>query len=694
MTDPRFIRNFSIVAHIDHGKTTLSDRILQACGAVSSRDMHAQMLDDMELEKERGITIKARAVTLHYKAKDGNTYVLNLIDTPGHVDFSYEVSRSLAACEGAILVVDATQGVEAQTLANAYLATHHNLTIIPVINKIDLQSAEPEKAREQIEQVVGIPADDAVLTSAKMGIGIDELLERIVRDIPPPKGDPNAPLKALLFDSWYDPYRGVTSLVRIVDGKLERRMKIRAMGTGLETDVEALGVFRPQPEDVPELSVGEVGSFWGNIKDLHSTRIGDTITETLHPTAEPLEGFAEAKPMVFAGLFPTDADEYANLRDAMEKLRLNDASFSFEPENSTALGFGFRCGFLGLLHMEIIQERLEREFDLDLITTAPGVNYRVTTTKGEILEIVNPNHLPAPNYIERIEEPYITATIITRDDFLGGLLKLCEDRSGTQKSLEYLAANRVVLTYDFPLNEVVLDFYDKLKSISKGYASFDYEFQGYREGDLVKLDLLVNGDPVDALSLIVHREQSVREGSLSDREDERNHPPADVRSGDPGRDRLEDHRPGAGLGDPEERAREVLRRRHHAQAEAARETEGGQEAHEAGGPRGHPAGGVSRRAESRMTEKPTRKTGKTKRRPGPATRRRTRSATPPRASGTSRCWSPECSCSSSGPSSSRPTRCRRARWSARSWSATTCSSTSSPMRRACRRSRSSCLTAT
>jgi GTP-binding protein LepA len=512
MTDPRLIRNFSIVAHIDHGKTTLSDRILQRCHAVTAREMHEQMLDDMDLEKERGITIKARAVTLRYAARDGQEYVLNLIDTPGHVDFSYEVSRSLAACEGAVLVVDATQGVEAQTLANAYLATHHNLAIVPVINKIDLPSAEPEKAREQIEQVVGIPAHDAVLTSAKMGTGIDELLERIVRDIPPPTGDPDAPLKALLFDSWYDAYRGVTSLVRIVDGRLEPRMKIRAMGTGLETDVEAVGVFRPQAEDVPALSVGEVGSFWGNIKDLHSTRIGDTITEIRRPTAEPLEGFAEAKPMVFAGLFPTDADAYANLRDAMEKLRLNDASFSFVPENSTALGFGFRCGFLGLLHMEIVQERLEREFDLDLITTAPGVNYRVTTTKGEVLEISNPNHLPAPNYIERIEEPYITGTIITRDEFLGGLLKLCEERRGTQKSLEYLAANRVVLIYDFPLNEVVLDFYDKLKSISKGYASFDYEFSGYREGDLVKLDLLVNGDPVDALSLIVHRDEAPAKG--------------------------------------------------------------------------------------------------------------------------------------------------------------------------------------
>jgi GTP-binding protein LepA len=514
MTDPQFIRNFSIVAHIDHGKTTLSDRILQRCNAVTAREMHEQMLDDMDLEKERGITIKARAVTLKYAAKDGHEYVLNLIDTPGHVDFSYEVSRSLAACEGAVLVVDATQGVEAQTLANAYLATHHNLTIVPVINKIDLPSAEPEKAREQIEQVVGIPAHDAILTSAKMGIGIDELLERIVRDIPPPKGDPDAPLKALLFDSWYDAYRGVTSLVRIIDGRLESRMRIRAMGTGLETDVEAVGVFRPQPEDVPALSVGEVGSFWGNIKDLHSTRIGDTITDVRNPTAEPLPGFAEAKPMVFAGLFPTDADAYANLRDAMEKLRLNDASFSFVPENSTALGFGFRCGFLGLLHMEIVQERLEREFDLDLITTAPGVNYRVTTTRGEVLEIVNPNHLPAPNSIERIEEPYITGTIITRDEFLGGLLKLCEERRGTQKSLEYLAASRVVLIYDFPLNEVVLDFYDKLKSISKGYASFDYEFSGYREGDLVKLDLLVNGEPVDALSLIVHRDEAAAKGRL------------------------------------------------------------------------------------------------------------------------------------------------------------------------------------
>jgi len=514
MPDPSLIRNFSIVAHIDHGKTTLSDRLLQRCGAVSAREMHEQMLDDMELEQERGITIKARAVTLRYLAKDGREYTLNLIDTPGHVDFSYEVSRSLAACEGAILVVDATQGVEAQTLANAYLAVHNNLTVLPVINKIDLPSAEPERAREQIEQVIGIPAHDAVLTSAKQGIGIDELLERIVRDIPPPKGDPQAPLKALLFDSWYDPYRGVTSLVRILDGHLGPRMKIRAMGTGLESEVEEVGMFKPQRESVSRLSVGEVGFISANIKDLHSTRIGDTITELSRPTAEPLPGFAEAKPMVFAGLFPTDADDYGNLRDACEKLRLNDASFSFVPESSTALGFGFRCGFLGLLHMEIVQERLEREFDLDLITTAPGVNYRVTTTKGEVLDIVNPNHLPAPSTIEKIEEPYIASTIITRDDFLGGLLKLSEERRGVQKSMEYLSSNRVVLTYEFPLNEVVLDFYDKLKSISKGYASFDYEFIGYREGDLVKLDILVNGEPVDALSLIVHREESAPKGRL------------------------------------------------------------------------------------------------------------------------------------------------------------------------------------
>ena len=512
MTDPRLIRNFSIVAHIDHGKTTLSDRILQLCGAVSAREMGEQMLDDMELEQERGITIKARSVTLHYPARDGKTYTFNLIDTPGHVDFSYEVSRSLAACEGAVLVVDATQGVEAQTLANAYLAIHNNLEIVPIINKIDLPSAEPDKAKEQIEQVVGLPAHDAVLVSAKQGTGVADVLERIVERIPPPKGDPKAPLKALLFDSWYDPYRGVTSLVRVLDGTLAAGKKIRFMNTGQEVEVEEVGIFSPKPEKVEALSVGEVGFLWANIKDLHSTKIGDTITDARHPTAEPLPGFEEAKPMVFSGLFPTDAGDYPALRDAMEKLRLNDASFSWEPETSTALGFGFRCGFLGLLHMDIVQERLEREFNLELITTAPSVNYRVRTTSGDLIEVDNPAKLPPPQNIERIDEPFITATIITRDDFLGGLLKLCEERRGTQRSMEYLSANRVVLTYDFPLNEIVLDFYDKLKSLSKGYASFDYQLSGYREGKLVKLDILVNGEPVDALSLIVHAEEASQKG--------------------------------------------------------------------------------------------------------------------------------------------------------------------------------------
>jgi GTP-binding protein LepA len=512
MTDTRLIRNFSIIAHIDHGKTTLSDRILERCGAVSMRERREQMLDDMELEQERGITIKARSVTLAYDARDGKTYRFNLIDTPGHVDFSYEVSRSLAACEGAVLVVDATQGVEAQTLANAYLAVHNNLEIVPVINKIDLPSAEPEKVKEQIEQVIGIPADHAILVSAKLGQGIDELLEAIVRLVPAPSGHPAAPLRALLFDSWYDSYRGVTSLVRVVDGALHPHDRIRLWASGLTVEVEEIGIFAPKPQSVPELSVGEVGFLWANVKDLHTTKIGDTVTLADRPPAEPLPGFEEAKPMVFAGFFPTDADQYGELREAMEKLRLNDASFTFEPESSTALGFGFRCGFLGLLHMEIIQARLEREFDVDLITTAPGVNYRVKTTSGDIIDVDNPAKLPPPNHIERIEEPWISSTVITRDDFLGGILKLAEERRGVQRAMEYLSANRVVLNYDFPLNEVVLDFYDRLKSVSKGYASFDYSFAGYREGDLVKLDILVNGEPVDALSLIIHRQDAQLRG--------------------------------------------------------------------------------------------------------------------------------------------------------------------------------------
>ena len=514
MPDPQFIRNFSIVAHIDHGKTTLSDRILQRCGAVTAREMHEQMLDDMELEQERGITIKARAVTLQYRAKDGNDYTLNLIDTPGHVDFSYEVSRSLAACEGAVLVVDATQGVEAQTLANAYLAIHHNLAIVPVINKIDLPSAEPERAREQIEQVVGIPAGDAVLTSAKQGIGIDELLERIVAVVPAPTGDPRAPLKALLFDSWYDPYRGVTSLVRIVDGRLSGRMKIRAMATGLEAEIEEVGVFRPQREAVAALSVGEVGFLWANIKDLHSTRIGDTITEVGRPAAEPLPGFTEVKPMVFAGLFPTDADDYANLRDAMEKLRLNDASFTFVPENSTALGFRLPL-------------RVPRPPAHGDRAGAAGAGVRpLPDHDGARRQLQGHDHLrrdprdrqPEPSAAAQPHRAGRGALHHGHDHHAGRLarrsLKLCEDRRGEQKSLEYVSSNRVILIYDFPLNEVVLDFYDKLKSISRGYASFDYELAGYREGDLIKLDILVNGEPVDALSLIVHREEAVVKGRL------------------------------------------------------------------------------------------------------------------------------------------------------------------------------------
>ena len=512
MTDPAHIRNFSIVAHIDHGKTTLSDRILEITGALSAREMHAQVLDDNPIEKERGITIKARSVTLKYRSVDGDDYVLNLIDTPGHVDFTYEVSRSLAACEGAVLVVDATQGVEAQTLANAYLAIHNDLTIVPCINKVDLPSAVPEMAREQIEEVLGIPAKHAVLTSGKVGTGVRDLLEEIVHLVPPPKGDPDAPLKALLFDSWFDIYRGVTCLVRVHEGTIRPGMRIRMMGAGLAFEVQEVGIFSPKAEVVPALSVGEVGYVIAGIKDLHATKIGDTMTEAERPTAEALPGFQDVKPMVFASLFPIESDDYENLRDAMEKLRLNDASFTFEPESSTALGFGFRCGYLGLLHMEIVQERLEREFNLSLVTTAPSVPYEVVTTRGERLEISNPVKLPPRELIEEIREPYILATIITKDEFLGGLLALAEERRGKQVSLEYAGTDRAVLKYEFPLNEVVLDFYDRLKSISRGYASFDYQLTDYRPGDLVKLDILLNAEPVDALAFIVHRDKAVPKG--------------------------------------------------------------------------------------------------------------------------------------------------------------------------------------
>ena len=508
MPDPQFIRNFSIIAHIDHGKTTLSDRLLQATGAVESREMHEQMLDDMDLERERGITIKARAVTLRY-----GDYTFNLIDTPGHVDFSYEVSRSLAACEGAILVVDATQGVEAQTLANSYLAINNNLDILPVINKVDLPSAEPERVREQIENVIGLDAHDAVLASAKAGIGVDEILEKIITHIAAPKGDAGAPLRALLFDSWYDSYRGVVCLLRIIDGTLRKGMRIRFMSTDRVYEVTEMGIFTPKPKAVDSLGVGEVGFFSGNIKDIVQAKIGDTVTEE-KAQVEQLPGFQEVKPMVFAGIFPIITEKYEDLRDAMGKLKLNDSSFSYEPESSIALGFGFRCGFLGLLHMEIIQERLEREFNLELLTSAPGVRYRVLKTNGEVMEIDNPQKMPDPAYIASVEEPFFEVTILTTDEFVGPILALAIDRRGQQKKLEYVGGNRVMIGYEMPLNEVILDFFDKLKSISRGYASLDYQFIGYRVSDLVKMDILVNGEPLDALSLIVHKDKAHARGKL------------------------------------------------------------------------------------------------------------------------------------------------------------------------------------
>jgi GTP-binding protein LepA len=510
--NPERIRNFSIIAHIDHGKSTLADRLLELTGALSEREMEAQVLDNMDLERERGITIKAHAVRLDYRARDGQGYVLNLIDTPGHVDFSYEVSRSLSACEGALLVVDASQGVEAQTLANTYLAINENLELVPVINKIDLPGAEPDKVKEQIEHVIGLPTDNAVLASAKTGVGVPDILEAIVRDIPPPRGSADAPLKALIFDSWYDSYRGVIVLFRVIDGTIKPGMKIRFFNTGRDYQVETIGVNRPRATPIDSLSVGEVGFMTASIKTVADVQIGDTITEAARPTKEPFPGFQEIKPMVFAGLYPVEANQYEELRDALDKLRLNDASFFYEPESSVALGFGFRCGFLGLLHMEIVQERLEREFDLDLITTAPGVRYRVTTTDGEVVEVDSPSKMPDAVRIQKIEEPIIEATILTSDDFLGGILPLLEEKRGVQKRFEYIAEKRVMLVYDLPLNEIVLDFYDRLKSVSRGYASLDYHLAGYIESDLVKLDLMVAGEPVDALSIIVHRQNSQSRG--------------------------------------------------------------------------------------------------------------------------------------------------------------------------------------
>ena len=506
------IRNFCIIAHVDHGKSTLADRLIEYTGALSAREMTDQVLDQMELERERGITIKMQAIRLNYRARDGNEYILNLIDTPGHVDFSYEVSRSLAACEGALLVVDATQGIEAQTLANFYLALEHDLEIIPVINKIDLPSADPDRVRRELEEVLGLNASEAILASAKTGAGTEEVLEAIVRRVPPPRGRLDAPLRALIFDSHFDPYRGVVAYIRVVDGQVEVGQAIRLMGTGKEYEVTELDVFRPRLEPVPRLVAGEVGSLVAQIKNLRDARVGDTVTSVDRPAETPLPGYEPAKPMVFCGLYPVDNEEYGNLRDALEKLQLNDAALVFEPETSAALGFGFRCGFLGLLHMEIVQERLEREYGQELIATAPSVVYRVLKTDGEVVEVDNPARFPPAAQIETIEEPYVRATIITPADYVGPIMELCQERRGNYQSLEYLSPERAMLTYELPLSEILLDFFDRLKSKSRGYASLDYRYLGHRPADLVKLEILLNGKPVDALSCIVHAERAYARG--------------------------------------------------------------------------------------------------------------------------------------------------------------------------------------
>jgi GTP-binding protein LepA len=510
--DSRFLRNFAIIAHIDHGKSTLSDRLLELTGSVTGREMQAQILDAMDLERERGITIKAHAVRMMYKAKDGHTYQLNLIDTPGHVDFSYEVSRSLASCEGALLVVDATQGVEAQTLANAYLAINHGLEIIPVINKIDLPSADIVRTQEAIEKAVGLDATDAIPVSAKTGVGVEDVLEAIVHRLPAPTGDPQGPLQALVFDSWFDAYRGVIVLVRVIQGVLRKGQRIRFMSNGKTYDVDSMGVLMPKPVEIAELRAGEVGFFAATIKNLGDTKIGDTVTDDLRPASDQLPGFEELKPMVFSGLYTVDSHEHTLLRDALEKLRLNDASFFFEPESSAALGFGFRCGFLGLLHMEIIQERLEREYELDLITTAPGVRYHIEMTDGSVLEVDNPSRWPDASSIAAIREPVITAKILTNEEYVGGILKLVEEKRGRQLNFEYVTTTRVLITYELPLNEIVLDFYDRLKSISRGYASLDYQLAGEWVSPMVKMDILVSGEAVDALSIIVHRDFAYERG--------------------------------------------------------------------------------------------------------------------------------------------------------------------------------------
>ncbi|MDA8354303.1 MAG: translation elongation factor 4 [Firmicutes bacterium] len=506
------IRNFSIIAHIDHGKSTLADRILEYTGALSDRERQDQFLDTMDLERERGITIKLQSVRIPYRAKDGQEYILNLIDTPGHVDFTYEVSRSLAACEGALLIVDSAQGVEAQTMANVYLALDNDLEILPVVNKIDLPSAEPERVKREVEDLIGLDASDAVLASAKQGLGIEEILEQIVEKVPPPEGDPDARLKALIYDSVYDAYRGVITYIRVVDGSLRKGMKVRMMATGKEFDVSEVGVFTPKPVSRDQLNPGEVGFMVASIKNVKDTRVGDTITDATKPAPEPLPGYRRINPMVFCGMYPVDSGDYEDLREALEKLELNDASLRYEPETSGALGFGFRCGFLGLLHMEIIQERIEREYNIPLITTAPSVVYRVYKTDEEMLEIENPTHMPAQQEIDHVEEPFVRATMMVPNDFVGAVMELCQSKRGEYVDMEYLDANRVNIIYRLPLSEIVYDFFDQLKSGTKGYASFDYELDGYRTSNLVKMDILLNGQPVDALSFIVHREKAYYRG--------------------------------------------------------------------------------------------------------------------------------------------------------------------------------------
>jgi len=506
------IRNFCIIAHIDHGKSTLADRLLEITGVLSQRQMTEQVLDKMDLERERGITIKLQAVRLNYRSRDGRDYVLNLIDTPGHVDFSYEVSRSLAACEGALLVVDAAQGIEAQTLANVYMAIDHNLEVIPVINKIDLPAAEPERVRQEIEDVIGLDASDAILASAKTGAGVEEILERIVRQVAPPDGDESVPLQALIFDSHYDSYKGVIAYIRVVHGSIAKGMQIRMMATGKEFEVNEVGVFKAGPEVVDVLKAGEVGFLAASMKNVKDTRVGDTITDADRPAAAPLPGYRQVKPMVYCGLYPVESAEYEDLRDALDKLKLNDASLIYEPETSEALGFGFRCGFLGLLHMEIVQERLEREYGLNLITTAPSVVYKVNTVNGEVLEIDNPSKMPVSGMIETVEEPIVAATVMVPQDFVGAVMELCQERRGTYKDMVYMGTSRVMLKYDLPLNEIIYDFFDQLKSRTRGYASLDYEVAGYRAADLVKMDIMVNGELLDALSVIVHQDNAYYRG--------------------------------------------------------------------------------------------------------------------------------------------------------------------------------------